>query len=242
MLLIPAIDLIDGSCVRLTRGDYRFKKKYSDDPVLVAEEWKKCGASWLHVVDLDGARTGRLKNLNIALDIKAGTGLKVQYGGGIRSAEKLKLVINNGIDRAIIGTGAFEDRDFLKTALSIAGQKCILSIDFDSSGMIYKHGWQQDTHLNIFSFLKGLEGSGIKEVILTNISRDGTLEGIDKRLIEKIIGITSFKIIIAGGVSGIEDILKLKSLEDKGICGIIIGKALYEGKIDLKDAISVAEG
>ena len=242
MLVIPAIDLIDGACVRLTEGKYNRKKEYSDDPLSVAENWKRCGARWLHIIDLDGARTGILRNLDIAVSIKKKTGLKVQYGGGIRSLEILESVINRGIDRAILGTVAFEDKEFLRNAVEIAGNRCILSVDFDSDGVIYKHGWQKETQLDVFTFLPGLKEYDFHQIIVTNISRDGTLKGLDMEIIKKILVISPFKLIIAGGISRDEDIFKLKELENKGISGVIIGKALYEKKIDLRSIISQEQG
>jgi phosphoribosylformimino-5-aminoimidazole carboxamide ribotide isomerase len=241
MLIIPAIDLIEGSCVRLTEGNYNLKKKYSDDPVAIARKWEKSGAKWLHIVDLDGAKTGSMENLEIAADIKNKTGLRIQYGGGVRSIDRLELVLNRGIDRAILGTSAIENKEFFKKAVESAGKRCILSIDFDSNGVIYKQGWQKDTDLNVFSFLPELKEFNIKEIIITNISRDGTLKGLDMELINRILSISPIKLIIAGGISSDKDIIELKALENKGIGGIIIGKALYEGRIDLRNAINLAQ-
>ena len=242
MLIIPAIDLIDGSCVRLTEGKYNLKTKYSDDPVAIARKWVQSGASWLHIIDLDGAKSGRIENLGIAADIKVKTGLKIQYGGGIRSIERLGLVLSKGIDRVILGTSAIENREFLDKAVKAAGYRCILSIDFDSNGIIFKHGWQKDTDLNVFDFLPQLKQFNISRIIITNISRDGTLKGLDMDLIKRVLSISPVKLIVAGGISGNDDILELKTLESKGIEGIIIGKALYEGRIDLKNAIALAQG
>jgi len=242
MLVIPAIDIIDGECVRLTKGDYSRKKKYLDNPLDAAENFKACGAGWLHIVDLDGAKTGSPKNLKIAKKIKEKTGLKIEYGGGIRDIEILREVMNSKIDRAVIGTKALEDKIFLEDLLENFKKRFILSLDFDSDGAIFKHGWQQKTQLNIFSLLPVLQNNGIEEIIVTNISRDGTLEGIDLALIERVLKISGIKLIIAGGVSGIKDLKRIKNLEKKGINGVIIGKALYEGRIDLVEAIRIGEG
>ncbi|MBN1298520.1 MAG: 1-(5-phosphoribosyl)-5-[(5-phosphoribosylamino)methylideneamino]imidazole-4-carboxamide isomerase [Actinobacteria bacterium] len=242
MIIYPAIDIINGECVRLVRGDYSQKKKYSSDPVKVAIEWKKCGAEWLHVVDLDGAKTGELKNLDTAADIKKKTGLKIQYGGGIRDIASAGKVLNAGIDRIILGTGVLEDAGFLKNVFNTYKKRFILSLDFDSSGKLYKHGWQSETSFNIFDYLSEINIDAIKEVIITSISKDGTLNGPDTGIIEKILKISRFKLIIAGGISKIEDIIKLKSIEKYGISGAIIGKALYEGRLDLREAIMIAEG
>jgi len=242
MIIFPAIDLIDGQCVRLTRGDFSLKKEYSPDPVSVAMQWKECGARWIHVVDLDGARTGRLNNFKIACLIKESTGLMIEYGGGIRDLDSVGKVIESGIDRVVVGTSALEDTGFLEALAVKYKQRFILSLDFNSSGKIFKHGWQSATGLNIFGFLPGLRDKGIEELIVTNISRDGTLGGIDLEIIKKLLKLTGFRFVIAGGVSGIEDVIKLKAIEKDGISGLIIGKALYEGKIDLKEAIMISGG
>ncbi|MBM3707523.1 MAG: 1-(5-phosphoribosyl)-5-[(5-phosphoribosylamino)methylideneamino]imidazole-4-carboxamide isomerase [Actinobacteria bacterium] len=242
MLIIPAIDIINGACVRLTKGDYSLKKKYFDNPLDAAENFKASGAGWLHIVDLDGAKTGSPKNLEIAKKIKEKTDLRVEYGGGIRDMEIFREVMSSKIDRAVIGTKALEDKIFLESLLENFMNRFILSLDFDSDGAIFKHGWQQKTQLNIFSLLPELQNYGIEEIIITNISRDGTLEGIDFSLVERVLKISRVKLIIAGGVSDIEDLKRIKNLEKKGINGVIIGKAIYEGRIDLIEAIKIGGG
>ncbi|MBM3700479.1 MAG: 1-(5-phosphoribosyl)-5-[(5-phosphoribosylamino)methylideneamino]imidazole-4-carboxamide isomerase [Actinobacteria bacterium] len=242
MIIYPAIDIIDGECVRLTKGNYELKKKYSPDPEAVAMQWKKCGAEWLHVVDLDGARTGALKNLEIVGKIKKTTGLKVQYGGGIRSIESIDTALNMAIDRVILGTAILKNKDFLGTVCKNYQGRFIISLDFDSTGKIYAHGWQSGTGLNIFKYFKENKIFGTDEFIITNISRDGTLSGTDTKIIEKVLKLSNAKFIVAGGVTDISDIIKLKKLEVQGVSGVIIGKALYEETIDIKDAIAAAKG
>jgi phosphoribosylformimino-5-aminoimidazole carboxamide ribotide isomerase len=239
MIIFPAIDIIDGQCVRLTKGDFGRKKKYFDDPVEVALRWKEKGAAWIHVIDLDGARTGKISNLAKAASIKEKTGIKVQYGGGIRDLETVGEVLLKGIDRAILGTRAIEDSNFLSSCISKYGKKIILSLDFGKDGTIYKNGWQDRTAKNIFSFVKELEKTGMEEIIVTDIEKDGTLGGINTERLKKILEQTLMSFIIAGGISGIGDIRELKKMEDYGISGIIAGKALYEGKnpMDLAEAI-----
>ncbi len=240
MFVIPAIDLVEGACVRLTRGSFNKKKEYSSDPVAIAKTWQKEGAEMLHIIDLDGARAGRPENLKIASEIKRQTGLKIQFGGGVRKSADIKKVLDTGIDRVIIGTSAFENKEFLFSALDDFKKRCLLSIDFDSNGAIFKDGWQTDTGLNVFDFLPDLKDFTMDEVIITNISRDGTLEGVDIGLLDKVLDISPFRLIVAGGVSRIEDIFKLKGMEAKGVAGVIIGKALYEGTIELQEAIRIA--
>ncbi|MBU4293172.1 MAG: 1-(5-phosphoribosyl)-5-[(5-phosphoribosylamino)methylideneamino]imidazole-4-carboxamide isomerase [Actinobacteria bacterium] len=237
MLIIPAIDIIEGKCVRLTRGDFSLKKKYHDNPVEIAEIWKNQGATWLHVVDLDGAKAGAVRNLNIAQEIKKKLDLKVQYGGGIRDIDTLKSVIESGIDRAVLGTKVIEDKNFLKVVLRQYWGKAILSLDYDRSGIIYKNGWQKATAVNVLGFATELENFGINEMIVTDISKDGTLESPDFKIVREILKKTSLKLILAGGISSIQDIKAIKRFEKEGISGVIIGKALYEGIIKLDEAI-----
>ncbi len=237
MLIIPAIDIIEGKCVRLTRGDYSLKKEYHDNPVKIAEIWKNQGATWLHIVDLDGAKAGAVRNLSIAREIKKKLGLKVQYGGGIRDIGTLKFVIESGIDRVVLGTKVIEDKNFLDTVLKQYREKAILSLDYDKNGIIYKNGWQKATALDVLDFAAELENSGISEMIVTDISKDGTLESTDFKIAREILKRTSLKLILAGGISSIEDIKTIKHFEEEGISGVIIGKALYEGIIKLDEAI-----
>lgn len=241
MIIFPAIDIINGEAVRLTRGDFESKKKYSGDPVKTALIWKEKGAQWLHIVDLDGAKYGVCKNLQTAAKIKEKSGLKVEYGGGIRDMQMLKEVLNTGIDRAILGTRVLEDSALLKEAGLMFGNRLIVSLDFSAKGIIYKDGWQKETQLNIFDHAASLKSEGIREIIITNISRDGTLSGPDIGLIEKVLQKSGLNLIIAGGITTVDDIKKLKDLNNPAITGIIIGKALYEGTISLEEALIAAE-
>lgn len=243
MIVFPAIDIIDGQCVRLTRGDFDQKKKYFDDPVKVAQKWKDRGAEWIHIIDLDGARTGKISNLSIAAGIKDKLGVKVQYGGGIRDQKSIEKVLSKGIDRAILGTRAIEDNDFLESCFNKYGKRIILSLDYGKNGTIYKNGWQKRSSENIFDFLKKLGIMKMKEIITTDIDRDGTLGGINMDFLKKILLSTDIRFIVAGGIGNIEDIKKLKKLEEYGISGVIAGKALYEGDVlmDLGEAIRVGK-
>jgi phosphoribosylformimino-5-aminoimidazole carboxamide ribotide isomerase len=239
MKVIPAIDIIGGSCVRLTQGKFDTKKSYFPNPVKAAEKWKKEGAEWLHIVDLDGARTGKIKNINIAAEIKKVIDIKVEYGGGIRDVGTLEKVIKSGIDRAILGTKAIEDMNFLKESIENFGDRIILSLDYGKDGLIYKNGWQKRTALNVTGLMGELEKLQVKEIIITDISRDGTLKGINFSFIGKILKSSNINLIIAGGISSLDDIINFKKLEGKGISGVILGKSLYEGSIDLKKAIEI---
>ncbi len=241
MEIYPAIDLIEGACVRLTEGKFDTKRKYSDDPVKIALIWKDQGASWLHIVDLDGAKTGIPKNLDVAVEIKHKTGLRIQYGGGIRNFKILTHVLSTGIDRAILGTKAIQDQDFLERCIKAYRDSVILSVDYGKDGAIFVKGWYEKTGSDILKFTVTLEKLGIKEMIITDISKDGTLAGIDLVFLRKILKKTKIRLIVAGGVTKLEDIINIKKLEINGIIGAIIGKALYEDKINLKDAIKIAK-
>ena len=241
MEIIPAIDIINGSCVRLFKGDYKKISQYSTDPILVAKKWESLGASWIHIIDLDGAREGKPVNFEIAFDIKKNTNLKVEYGGGIRKIEDINLLLNMGIDKIIIGTKAIEDFDFLVNATGLANNKVIVSIDFNEKGIVLKRGWLLNSDYNFYDFGEKLFKTGILEVILTDTSRDGTLKGININIIRDFIVKTNLKVYVAGGINSIEDIIKLKKIEEIGIKGAIIGKALYENKIDLKKAIEISK-
>jgi phosphoribosylformimino-5-aminoimidazole carboxamide ribotide isomerase len=241
VIIIPAIDLIDGKCVRLTRGSFRTLRKYFDDPLKAAEKWKYEGADWLHIIDLDGARTGRQQNLKWALEIKQKIDIKIQYGGGIRNHERIRNILDEGIDKVILGTAAIENEDFLKESISGYKNRVVISLDYGSSGIVFKNGWQKESAVSIFESIKKVEQSGAGEVIVTDISRDGTLKGVNIEFIKKILESSGMKFIIAGGVGRIEDIANLKKIENMGISGVIIGKALYEGKnrINLREAIRI---
>jgi phosphoribosylformimino-5-aminoimidazole carboxamide ribotide isomerase len=241
MEIYPAIDLIEGSCVRLTKGRFETSKRYYENPVEVAKIWQSEGAAWLHIIDLDGARTGVLNNLESAIKIKHATGMKIQFGGGIRNFESLEEVLSNGIDRAILGTRAIADEDFLKRCLDEYGSMIIPSIDYGINGIVLVSGWAQKTEYNIINFIPKLENLGIKEIIITDISRDGTLEGVNPDYLEIILKNIKIKVIIAGGITALEDITRIKKFENSGVSGAIIGKALYEGTISLSEAIKIAK-
>ena len=240
MEIIPAIDIIDGACVRLYKGDYTKKVKYFDDPVEVAGKWLNYGIKWIHLIDLDGARTGFPENLEIAVKIKKKHDVLIEYGGGIRSFETLDKVMEAGIDKIILGTKAIENFENLKEYHTRSNGRIIISLDFGKQNMIFQKGWLSGSEIGLFDFGKKIKESGIKEVIITDISRDGTLEGINIDIFKMFLEETGLKIYVAGGVSGINDIKKLKKIESLGIKGVIIGKALYEGKIDLKEALEIS--
>ena len=240
MEIIPAIDIIGGACVRLYKGDYEKKIKYSDDPVEVAGKWVGCGAKWIHLIDLDGARIGFPQNLEVAVRIKEKHNSLIEYGGGIRSLETLKVVLAAGVDKIIIGTKAIENLESLKGFYIKSKGKIVISLDFGKENKVFKKGWLSGSDMDLFDLGKRIKDTGINEVIITDISRDGTLEGVNIDVIKEFLMKTHLEIYVAGGVSGINDIKKLKAIESYGIKGIIIGKALYEEKINLKEALEIA--
>jgi len=239
MEIIPAIDIIDGKCVRLFQGDYEKVSHYPYTPVEIAARWKDMGAKWIHLVDLDGAKKGKPVNLETAELIKKKINIRLEYGGGIRTLKDVESLVGIGIDRLIISTKALEDFDFIREAGNLSGNKIIISLDFNSEGIILKKGWLQQSEYNVIDFGKRIFQSGIKEVIITDISKDGTLEGINRKIIKDFAESTGLSVYIAGGISRIEDIIYLRGLQNIGVKGAIIGKALYENRIDLSEAIRV---
>ena len=237
MLIFPAIDLYEGKAVRLVKGDYNRMTVYSDDPVGVAKAFSMSGSSHIHMVDLEGAKTGSTPNFNIISKVKKETGMFCECGGGIRSAEVVCKYLDSGIDRVILGTAAVENPDFLNEMVAKHGSKIAVSVDVENN-IVRTRGWQSGSGLNIFDFLKTLESVGVECIVCTDISRDGMLQGANSNLYEECMRISKIRIIASGGVSGIDDIRNLKS---KGLHAAIIGKAYYEGKVDLPECICIAE-
>jgi len=229
MLIYPAIDIKNGSCVRLTQGLINEEKKYFDDPVEAAKLWRSQGAKMLHIVDLDGAFEGRPKNLSIIRSIIKEVDIPVQVGGGIRSLEAIEALLEAGAARAILGTKALEDKEMLKEAVKRYGDRIVVSIDA-KGGYVATEGWVKTSELTVLQFVKELEDIGVATVVYTDIARDGMLMGPDIEGLMAIKQAVSIKVIASGGISSLEDLDRLKEIE---IEGAIIGKALYEGKLSL---------
>jgi len=233
MLIIPSIDLRRGKCVRLLRGEKEREKVYSEDPVEVARKWVREGAKRLHIVDLDGAFSGKPCWLEILKRIKEATGAVLQFGGGIRSISILREVFEKGADYGILGTCALSP-SFVKEALSLFGERIIVSLDLKGDRVVVE-GWEKDTGIRVQTLWKSLYALGVKTFILTQVERDGTLLGMDipgiKRLLKNLKG----DFIVSGGVSSPEDLKKLASLTPLGLKGVIVGKALYEGRVSLRE-------
>lgn len=237
MKVIPAIDLKGGKVVRLIQGDYSKETVYSDSPVETAKKWEACGAGIIHIVDLDGALEGRMKNEETVSRIAAGVKADIELGGGIRDEATIESIISAGVKRVVLGTSAL-DEGFVKRMAWKFGKRILVGIDA-KDGIVRTRGWIQKTGLKAVEFARRLEGIGIGGIIYTDISRDGMLEGPNITELEAMLAATSVGIIASGGVSTLEDVVELKALESRGLTGMIIGKALYEDKIDLAEAIQL---
>ena len=236
MLIIPAIDLKDGQVVRYTRGKLN-KKVYSDNPVAVALSWQGQGAKFLHLVDLDGAILGQQKNLNIIKKIIKAIKIPAEVSGGIRELLTIKKIIAFGATRVSLGTKAIENLDFLKKAIEKFGNRIVLSLDA-SNEKLGLYGWRKSSKIGLRPFLEKLKELHPATIIYTDISRDGTLSGVNIPAIKKMLKATPADLIVSGGVSSLADIKKLVKLGCPGLKGVIVGKALYERRFTLKEAIA----
>lgn len=236
MLIIPAIDIKEGGCVRLTEGQFEDVEIFSDDPVAVAVKWANKGAKMLHVVDLDGARYGKLTNVLLLEKIIKKVNIPVQVGGGIRCYEEVKRLINLGANRIILGTILWKDKPLAKRLFDEFSEQIIAGIDA-REGYIAIEGWQSVTPVLALSFAKEMEKLGAKRIIYTDIKRDGTLIGPNMENIEEMLKNVNIPLICSGGIASLDDIKKLKKFETKGLEGVILGKALYKGNILLEEAL-----
>ncbi|MHB0915719.1 MAG: 1-(5-phosphoribosyl)-5-[(5-phosphoribosylamino)methylideneamino]imidazole-4-carboxamide isomerase [Thermoleophilia bacterium] len=235
MILFPAIDIQGGKCVRLLRGDFSAATVFGNDPVFRAELWQEEGAQALHVVDLDGAREGKLVNLAIIEEIADKLTIPVQYGGGIRNAETLNLIASGPVSRVVIGTGAVTDEDFLNQAVAALGDRLVISVDADR-GMVATHGWQQRSSVTAVKFTTHLQEQGVRHVLYTDIARDGMMMGPNLESTRQLAETVDIDIIASGGISSLEDLRALKSLGVPNISSVIVGRALYEGIFTIAEA------
>lgn len=236
MIILPAIDLLGRKAVRLLKGDYNQVTVYSDSPLEVAEKIKSLGATHIHMVDLDGAKYGTAPNMDIVAEVAEKTGLFIEIGGGIRSMETVKKYIDAGISRVILGTAAICDEDFLKEAVKAYGEKIAVGADV-KDGKIAVKGWLEQSDVTLDEFFLKMQNLGVKNIICTDISRDGAMRGTNLELYRELSAKYSLDITASGGVSSIEDV---KRLREMNLYGAIIGKAYYTGTVDLKEAIEVA--
>ena len=236
MKIFPAIDLYGGKAVRLYKGNYNEMTVYSDNPVEIAMDFKAQGAKFMHVVDLEGAKTGDTPNLETIKKIISATDLFTEVGGGIRSLEVINKYVTAGVNRVILGTSAVTDREFLVKALELYGDKIAVGVDI-KDGFVAIKGWTEKSEFDGFEFIKEMQDLGVKTIICTDISKDGAMQGANHALYKKLSEELIINVIASGGVSSIDDIIKLK---DKNVYGAIVGKAYYVKAIDLKQAIEVA--
>ena len=236
MKIFPASDLYQGRAVRLLKGDYRQLTVYSDDPLSVARSFEAAGAEWVHLVDLEGARDGGTPAFGLVAAVARETGLKVEIGGGIRDEETVEKYLDAGVCRVILGTAAVENRGFLETAVRRFGEKIAVGVDV-RDGFVAVKGWTELSGKTLEGFCGELQELGVKTVICTDISRDGAMRGTNRDRYEGLSRRFSVDFIASGGVSTLADV---RALRDMGLYGAILGKALYTGAIDLKQAIEEA--
>lgn len=237
MNIFPAIDLYEGKAVRLFKGDYEKMTIYSENPVEIAEDFERSGAKFLHMVDLEGAKTGETPNLKTVETIVKSTGLFTEVGGGIRSLETIEKYMEIGVDRVILGTAAVTDPEFLKEAIERFEEKIAVGIDI-KDGLAAIRGWTSVSEYDCFELFEKMCGMGVKTIICTDISKDGAMKGTNVTLYEQLSRRFDVNIIASGGVSSIDDIRKLNAL---GIYGAIIGKAYYTGAVSIKEAVEVTK-
>ena len=237
MNIFPAIDIIDGKAVRLFKGDYSQKTVYNNSPLEVAKSFEKAGASYLHLVDLDGAKSGDTPNYEIIKSIAQSTSLKIEIGGGIRSEEVIKRYLDAGVMRVILGTVAIENPEFTKEMTAKYGDAIAVGIDI-SGGFVATRGWTDITKVSCDEMFANMEKIGVKTVICTDISKDGAMMGTNLALYKDLKSKYNIDIVASGGVSSMDDITALKAMD---LYGAILGKALYEGAVDLTKAIEVAK-
>ncbi|MFH1478179.1 MAG: 1-(5-phosphoribosyl)-5-[(5-phosphoribosylamino)methylideneamino]imidazole-4-carboxamide isomerase [Candidatus Omnitrophota bacterium] len=240
MIIIPAIDIIKGRVVRLYQGDFAKEKIYSEDPLEAAIRWQDKGAGFLHIVDLDGAKEGSPKNKELITSIIKNVKMRCGVGGGIRAEGDVEYYLDNGAARVVLGTKALEDKDFLRSLISRFKEKIVVGIDF-KEGCAAKAGWLKKTEFKASDFAKSMKDIGVERVIVTDISVDGTLKGPNIISLREILDHVDIKIIASGGVSSLYDIRKLREINNKNLEAVIIGKALYEGKLDLEEAITACK-
>ena len=237
MIILPAIDIKDGSCVRLYKGEFSTVHKVAENPLETARKFEADGAEWLHMVDLDGAKDAKPQNTEIFCEIARETSLKVEVGGGIRSLETVETYLSRGISRVILGSAAVRNPELVKAAVKEYGDKIAVGIDA-KNGMAAVEGWLDTSAAHYLDLAKAMEQIGVSTIIYTDISKDGTLTGPNLQELDSINRAVSCNIVASGGISNLDDITALRKL---GLYGAICGKSLYQGTLDLKEAIREAE-
>jgi phosphoribosylformimino-5-aminoimidazole carboxamide ribotide isomerase len=241
MIIFPAIDMRQGKCVRLLQGRADQETVYFEDPVAVAHRWETEGAAWLHLVDLDGAMSQGSGNRAIAKRIFAALRIPVQFGGGVRSMHDVEEILGAGAARVVVGTAAVQHPEFLAEALQRFGERIVVGIDA-RDGRVATHGWNQVGSLEAVAFAEALARSGVQRVVYTDISKDGMLVGPNLEATKRLSADSQLKIIASGGVASLDDLRALRDLEIIGVEGAIVGKALYEQRFTLQEAIEAGSG
>jgi phosphoribosylformimino-5-aminoimidazole carboxamide ribotide isomerase len=236
MILFPAIDMRQGKCVRLLQGRAEQETVYFQDPVAVAKRWEAEGAEWLHLVDLDGAMSVGFENRSIAKQIFRMLRIPVQFGGGLREAQDVEEMLGAGAARVIVGTAAVRRPEFLAEVVGRRPEEIVVGIDA-RDGFVATHGWNQLEKIEVSAFAKTLVQRGVRRVVYTDISKDGMLTGPNVEATRQLAQESHLKVIASGGVASLEDLRRLADLERCGVEGVIVGKALYEGKLSLREAI-----
>ncbi len=237
MLIFPAIDLYEGKAVRLYKGRYEDMTVYSEDPLSVARDFEKKGATYIHMVDLEGAKDGTTPNLFVVERVAKNTALRVEIGGGIRSMETIEKYLSAGVYRVILGTAAITDKEFLKEAIAKYGERIAVGADI-KDGFVAIKGWLETSSVFCEDFFAEMQELGVRTVICTDVSKDGAMKGTNLSLYRILSRRFSVDIVASGGVSSLEDV---KALREMGLYGAIVGKAYYTGAIELKEAIEVAK-
>ncbi|WP_205698422.1 1-(5-phosphoribosyl)-5-[(5-phosphoribosylamino)methylideneamino]imidazole-4-carboxamide isomerase [Conexibacter sp. SYSU D00693] len=235
MILYPAIDIADGQAVRLTQGHFEDKTVYRDDPVEAARAWVEAGARFLHVIDLDGAKSGSPKSLAHLERITSELNVPVQYGGGLRSFPAVRDALRAGAERVILGTAAFTDIDFLDDVLAAFRDRVIVSVD-TRGGHVSTSGWQETTQMTAENVIERLQNRGVRSFVYTNVDKDGMLEGVDPEEVKRIASVVRGRWLFSGGIGEVQDLEVLRDLRQVNLGGVVVGKALYEGRF------TVAEG
>ena len=241
MILYPAIDIMDGHAVRLVQGRFEDATRDADDPLEAALSWVQAGARFLHVVDLDGARSGEPKSLDHLRRIVAETGVPIQYGGGLRTVEAVRDALRAGAERAIVGTAAFRDVDFLDEILAVYGPRIVVSVDV-RGGRISTAGWTETTELPAAEAIRHLQARGVASFVYTNVDRDGKLEGPDADEVRKVADAVHGRFLYSGGIGRREDLTTLARLRQVNLAGVIVGKALYEKRFTIAEGQAALDG
>ncbi len=241
MILLPAIDILGGNAVRLARGDFDAKTEYDADPLDAARRWVRDGARTLHVVDLDGARTGEPANLEHVRRIAGAVDVPVQVGGGLRSIDAVRSAVAAGATRVVLGTAAFTDLDFLDTAVSMYPERVVVSVDA-RAGKLATEGWTEQTEIPVESVVQRMGDRGVRRFVFSSIEHDGTMSGPDLDGLRGVAQATRGSLVYSGGISSLDDLRAVRKLRQVNVSGVIVGKALYEQRFTIGEAHAVLDG